>query len=333
MLTILRKNKQNIIFKIIFGVIIISFAAFFGSSGLRQRSGSVEGGDAPAVVNGQVISAQRFLSLVNQQTEQYRQLFKDNLPKEFLEGIKKSVIQNLVEETLLTQAIIHFGLKTSPQELTYVIMNNEQFQQNGTFNLDLYKNRFLPWYRDANGSSYEHDVMQQLALEKFIGTFAMIQTPNEQELKIANTINQTLFKFSVVSLTEEEKAKKFWDLWKAGKLKKDQLDKNDLKQTETSELNYTQLNRVFGGDASIDNLKTVAALTKDKPYPTSYLKEGSQYYFVKLVDLKTPQTTLSEERKQMLTNQYTKLFADSLAQAFIDELKSQAKIKIHSTLN
>ncbi len=83
MLTILRKHKGNILVKIIFAFIIVSFAAFFGSGGLRSRSKDIMSeGDSPAVVNGYAISQSRFLSEYDQQMEKLRDMFKDNFPKQ-----------------------------------------------------------------------------------------------------------------------------------------------------------------------------------------------------------------------------------------------------------
>ncbi|MEC9466145.1 MAG: SurA N-terminal domain-containing protein [Myxococcota bacterium] len=125
MLDIVRKNSGSILMYPVLGAIIFVFAVTFGPGG-----GSCDG--APenwaARVNGEIIRQQDFAVFYNQRLDQMRQTLGggQGLDPELLErlGLRRQVIDGLIDRKLLAQEGARRGLAVSDEELvTYMTEN------------------------------------------------------------------------------------------------------------------------------------------------------------------------------------------------------------------
>jgi len=118
MLDMMRRNTQSTLIYLIFGVIIVVFAFSFGPG-----SGSCVGasGNYAAIVDGEVIRQQEFSSRLAQQLDYIRQSTNNSssLSAEFIEklGIRKQIIDSLIDAKLLEIAARKRGLKINDTEL------------------------------------------------------------------------------------------------------------------------------------------------------------------------------------------------------------------------
>lgn len=359
MLKFIREKNQNFIVKIFLGMIVLAFAAFFGLSGISDKAAPGAGSQVPAIVNGEAISSNRLHYIYNRQIEKLQSIFKGNIPQDYANNAKSGVLNQLINEALLSQELEKLGLKTSKDELVDNIKSRPQFAKDGQFDFNIYK-AYLPNYLYTMGSSYEKDLMQELAGNEILATFETVLTPTPEELHKLNLIINTTYKFSVIRVpkpeiksqtnedaktpdtkaavaTETDKAEELktqkiaQDLllqWKGGKNIKDTLDQNKLKQTDTQELSPGQIRSVFGGKGEIDNLKKLLALSTDKPFVETPIEEGRYYYLVKLTELKKAQTELDKDSEAKLKDSYQKMIASGLEEAFIKELHQTAKIEL-----
>lgn len=344
MLNILRKHKENLMIKIILGLISIAFIFFFGSSTLRQ--GNTET-NSPATVNGVRINATKAKYLLNVQMEQLREVFKDKVPDGFSQNMKSSVIANLINQELLRQELGKMGLKTTRVELASFIKDSKQFYNNGKFDMNYYQERFLPGYQLTVGSSFETDTMDDLMTEKFFQPFDNILNPSDKEIEQTNKLTNTKFKFSVVKIKKEQKENKEPDpyadsigpspeekagrvlaLWKSKKDISDSLKEYNLKQNDTEELSYSQLKSVFGGKADTKSIQILTSLSMETPFPSTYADVDNFYYVVKLVDVIKPLSELTEENLEGIKEKYQNDIVTDLKLSFIEDLRSHAKIKV-----
>ena len=160
MLDVMRSNAKSSLITLIFGVLILSFVVSFGrgSSGFRTRTPDTWA----AKVNGDLVTATDFTQAYSNRFRQQSQMrggkyTTDNAKQD---GLKKTVLDSLVDQQLISQEAEGLGLAVSDAEVGDAIAKNPQFQQDGKFDFDYYKrlvengygmsiNRFeASWRRD-----------------------------------------------------------------------------------------------------------------------------------------------------------------------------------------
>lgn len=129
----LRAASNNIVLKIILGLIILSFV-------LTGVSGYLSGGngDYAARVNGQEISrAQLENAFSNERSRQQQQLGEQFSQlagnPAYLQQIRQQALSQLVDEALLTGYAKELGLAISDDQIKQAIFNQPAFQTNGKF--------------------------------------------------------------------------------------------------------------------------------------------------------------------------------------------------------
>lgn len=328
MLTILRKYKENVMIKIMLGLIALAFILFFGSANLGQNSAPA---NVPAKVNSKNINSTKTDYLINTQMEKLREIFKDKVPEDYVNTVRSSIINGLINQELTNQALKKFGLQTTPTELVESIKNNTQFYRDGKFDIDYYNERFLPGYQLATGSSFEKELMDEINANKFFQTFENVLELAPDEAQRLHQVDNTKFKFELIKVKKEneEVAKKIWDSWKKNGNIEALLTENKLNKTTTNELGYTNLKSIFGGKVSADNVKRLLSLSAKNPFPDTYLDEGNNYHLIKLVEMKTAPKQADEASLKKVQEDFVKNLDNSLRSSFIAELRKTAKIKVY----
>lgn len=178
MLQILRKKAQSTFIQII--VVIIALVFIFWGVGTNM-SGDRQ---AALTVNGDEISFQEFQQAYDRAYQRFSDQFGGNVPKGLAEtfGIKQQVINQLIQTTLLRQGAKEMGIHVSGQEISQVIQEMIQFQENGSFNMDKYKsiltaNRMAPTKFE---NSMRFDRISEVAARE-VGNFSATTTDFEIE--------------------------------------------------------------------------------------------------------------------------------------------------------
>ncbi|GAA3533407.1 SurA N-terminal domain-containing protein [Zobellella aerophila] len=134
----LRAGTQGTTSKVVLGLIIVSFAlAGVGSYVSRPVP------EIAAVVNGDEISLQTLESayrnerarLENQLGAQFSQLLGD---PQYVEQIRGSVLEQLIEQRLIDQKVQELGLRASDEQVRNAIRSLPEFQQDGVFDNERY---------------------------------------------------------------------------------------------------------------------------------------------------------------------------------------------------
>ncbi len=177
MLQTLRNKAQSPVIQAIVLIIAIVFIFWGVGANMDSRENAL-------VVNDDQITLQRYRQVYDQVVNQYSEQFGGTLPKGFLDtiDIKQQVINQLVQESLLRQGAESMGIYTSGEEVQNEIQKMSQFQENGTFSMELYKsilasNRYTP---NKFESSMQLDMLSGKAI-KNIGDFGSIITDYEVE--------------------------------------------------------------------------------------------------------------------------------------------------------
>ncbi len=131
MLEYIRTAAKTWIAKVILALITIPFALWGVESYVRNTPGQ----DAIAKVGDEKISNQEFNDAVKNQLERYRQQLGSSIDSSLLDTpeMRKSILDSLIDQRLLTTAIQAGGLTVSNEALKDRISNEASFQENGKF--------------------------------------------------------------------------------------------------------------------------------------------------------------------------------------------------------
>lgn len=142
MLDIMRKQKNSIIIKIVFVVIVLSFVGtMFLVWGVgRDGAGGGKGGYA-AKVNGKRISLEDYQSAYQRIRSMYQQIYGQSIPPEMekMLGLKKVALDGLVDNLLAMKEAKSLGIKVSKDEVASSIEAMPMFQKDGKFSFDQYQ--------------------------------------------------------------------------------------------------------------------------------------------------------------------------------------------------
>ncbi len=170
----MRKHAKSWLIKVVFSVIIVVFI-FWGVGSFRARRASIL-----AYVNGEPIYHKQFASAYEQVVSSYRARFKE-FNQDWIKrlNLKKTVLNSLIERTLIIQTANKMGLWVSEDEIREVIKHYPTFQKNGQFDPGLYqavlqKHRYTP-------AQFEKNLMGDLILSQLRNTVQGLAHVSEQE--------------------------------------------------------------------------------------------------------------------------------------------------------
>lgn len=354
MLSFIRAKKNSWAVKIFFGLIGFLLMVFFGAK--STNTVSTQNTEA-LVVNDEVISKKRLDFALEQQLQNMKtQYGMTEIPENLIPMIKKSVSERLLRQTLLAQNARNLGLITTDSALTQNI--KEGFSQNGVFDSEMYLQRFLPYYLNATGLSYEDEMRKQLATSKIGEGFESLFDLSNDEAKALSVQNNTKWRFTVVKVskfkatpkdTQDEakqniatvsqeadseapiKAGQILEKWSKGADIAVLTKEFNVTQHASPHLTLSQLDRVFDGDASNDDLITLVKLSKDNPFPDKVFEKENDFYIVKFdekIASPEPDATAIETFKA----NYKMEMISELENAWFKDLEKTSKIVISPTL-
>ena len=142
MLSLIRKQKDSIIIKVVFAIIVLSFVGTIflvwgqGSDGL----GGSKGGYA-AKVNGTRISLEDYRNAYERIKTMYQQVYGQSISPEMekMLGLKKVALDGLIDSLLTIKEAKSLGIKVSKDDISKSIEAMPMFQKNGRFDFDQYQ--------------------------------------------------------------------------------------------------------------------------------------------------------------------------------------------------
>ncbi len=197
MLRVLRRHAQSPFIQLI--VVVIAVVFIFWGVGANLNSNA----DAVAVVDGKEITGVEFGRAYEQLLDSYKRQFGGQLPEELINtlGIKQQAINGLVQRELVRKGADRLGLVISDQEVQRVIEGFSAFQNDGVFDLAIYK-AVLVRERLATTAFEEglrNDLLEQRAREAFAGFAQVSDEEIKQWLDFANL--QLQLRYALLSRT------------------------------------------------------------------------------------------------------------------------------------
>lgn len=165
MLGIMRKYKQSVIIKFVFGIIVFSFIGTIFLVWGRGEKG-LSGSGYAAKVNGMKISMDDYQKSYYRLRNLYEQIYGKTLTPEMENqmGIKKLALNSLIDSALVRKEAGRMGLKVTKEEVAQEIAAIPAFQRDGAFDFQQYQqtlkaNRLTP-------ASFEESVKEDLLVKK-----------------------------------------------------------------------------------------------------------------------------------------------------------------------
>ncbi|MEI6208535.1 MAG: SurA N-terminal domain-containing protein [Desulfuromonadales bacterium] len=167
MLDIMRKQKESIIIKIVFVIIVLSFVGtIFLVWGKGSDAIGGKGNGYAAKVNGTKITFEAYQNAHQRIRDMYQQIYGQSLSVEMekMMGLKKMAIDGLIDNLLAVKEAKSMGIKVSMDEVSSAISAMPAFQKDGAFNFDAY-NQLLKSNR-LTAKDFEEGQKTELLLKK-----------------------------------------------------------------------------------------------------------------------------------------------------------------------
>jgi len=141
MLGIMRKYKQSIVIKLVFGVIVLSFIGTIFLVWGRGDDGPGGQLGYAAKVDGTRIPLEDFQKSYYRLKSIYEQIYGRSLTPELEKqmGIRKMALDNLVDNLLIRKEAGRMGIKVKKEEVASAIAAMPEFQKNGAFDFQQYQ--------------------------------------------------------------------------------------------------------------------------------------------------------------------------------------------------
>ncbi|MEA2109658.1 MAG: SurA N-terminal domain-containing protein [Pseudomonadota bacterium] len=176
MLRYMRKNVKSWIVKLAFFVIILVFS-FWGVGSMTAKKRNVV-----ATVNGSAIIAKDFSAAYDRLLQRYQQQYKDQFSSEMAAQLKlkQQALNSMIDRQLMLDYGRKFKLDVSDEELQASIAGMAAFQNNGSFDPQLY--RQLLRYNHLTPADFEISLRDDLLLDKLRKLFSSGAKVTSQEV-------------------------------------------------------------------------------------------------------------------------------------------------------
>ncbi|MDY6947501.1 MAG: SurA N-terminal domain-containing protein [Pseudomonadota bacterium] len=198
------------------GIFLGAIAIVFVFWGIDFQSGA---STYAAKVDGQSIPAETVRRAWQQRQSQLQQMLRNELPPEMAKSQQTALLDQYIQQTLLTQRANELGYKVSDEALARRVMEIPQFQVDGKFSPDRYNG--LLRSSGTTEAAFEADLQAELLLEQLQSGVAesAFVVPYEIERRYALEKQQREVEYALIPTSEflasanvtEEQIKKYYD--------------------------------------------------------------------------------------------------------------------------
>ncbi|MBI4211111.1 MAG: SurA N-terminal domain-containing protein [Deltaproteobacteria bacterium] len=203
MLKIFRESKHtSLAIKIILGLILLSFALFFGYQDLGQDFG--QGAQTTiATVNDTPIRRGMFELYYERNLEEFKKMFPGNQLPDFASDLARSnTIRELAQRKILVDEALKLGLKVSDERLAETILASRK--QDPHFDPIAYRHEFLPYFKQRYGVDYEQLLREDVIIDDLRRSFEGLTLSSQVPLTPKEVWNFEMVNFDPKVLEEAE---------------------------------------------------------------------------------------------------------------------------------
>jgi len=206
MLDKMRESSRSFGMYLVFGVLILVFIIYFGPGSHGCMGGNGMEGPSPwaAKVNGDQIGWKEFEGAYSNTLRSYQQQMGERFDAKMAEqmGLKKNVLDQLVDRKLLLAQAKKQGIAVADSEVAAKVKEQEFFHKDGQFDFGTYKDVLAN--AGLTPDKYEADVRESLLITKLIAQVRQSATASDEEIqeefrKDNDKANLTFVRFSAVA--------------------------------------------------------------------------------------------------------------------------------------
>lgn len=141
MLDIIRKQKESIVIKLVFVIIVLSFIGTIFLVWGKGSDGVGGSGGYAAKVNGTKVTLEQYQNAYQRIRNMYQQIYGQSIPPEMekMLGLKKVALDGLIDNLLVAKEARSMGIKVSKEEVSSSIEAMPMFQKDGKFSFEMYQ--------------------------------------------------------------------------------------------------------------------------------------------------------------------------------------------------
>ena len=280
MLQDIRNSSQSTAAKIVVGLIVVTFALF----GVESIVGGLSGEPEVATVNGEDIPETRFMRAVEGKRRQILSQMGERADPELIDEnlLRSSVLEGMIEETILTQDAAEKGLYVADAYVDAYIRNISQFQVDGKFSNErlqmLLRNAGLTLkdYRD----SLKREFLSGQPRSGLIAS-AFVLEPEQNELLALDRQTRdfgtvTVFKsdyLDAIVVSDEEISEYYAE------------NKDSFKKPRNVDVAYVELKRIdLGADIEISEQELEQAYEAEKAEFVGEEERNAAHILIKIDD-------------------------------------------------
>jgi peptidyl-prolyl cis-trans isomerase D len=161
----MRKYKQSIIIKIVFGIIVLSFIGTIFLVWGRGEKG-LSGSEYAARVGKMKITFDEYQKYLYRLRNMYMQLYGKTITPEMEKqmGLKKLAMDALIDNALLRKEAGEMGLEVTKDDVAKEIASIPAFQNGGAFDFELYQQRLRG--ERITPAAFEESIKEELLIKK-----------------------------------------------------------------------------------------------------------------------------------------------------------------------
>jgi hypothetical protein len=292
-----------------------------------------------ARVNGATIPYGRYKLAFENSREFYKKIFPEQMSDEMLFQVRASALHQVINETLLEQMAGDLGIRVTVKEIYDVISKNPNFQNEGAFDPNAYKNVFLPRFERRYGLNYENLLKHGLLADKAKNFLINSVNVTEAEAKATFDKKNTLWSFERIIIPESIPETKEGTSDVEGEIIAKQVlealqtsSKNDLnnlvktyklKKENLSDISLEKRHRVIPTEEENGLAFDVFSLSKENPTLRAPVKSGTSWYVFKLLNIKRA----SEENWKSKKEEFLKSLLERKKQDYLMQWQETMKQK------
>lgn len=343
MLDQLRRRSRSWITLVIFGLLILVFALFYGFNDLPGQLPR----STVASVNGDPITAGEFEFALDNREAYYRKLFQDKMPEQFRNTIRDGALDQLVTERLLTAFVQQHGLTVSNEELAAKIRAIPDLKaEQGGFDPLLYQQNLQRIWQKYH-VNLERVLRSDLLLDRMRDLMETAVYASADEARAAYWREQTKFTFEVVRIdpnklvaakkiaSADEAARVATEVqagWSDEAARKKLMTEYGLDATKVGPVSLAERTRVLGPEASEAEYVTLFSLTPEAATCPAPIKAGPHYLLCRLLQRTEPETTKWEQEQTTYRTQYRTRQAGARMDRLLANLRQEADIERSKSL-
>lgn len=189
------------------GIVVVAFVLLYIPSFLTPEGAGAAPGDVIVRVEGRPITVSKYQLLYNQQVQQLRGAYGENLSDQLLQqmGVSQQVVQQLIDEEAVLVEARRLGVEVNDGELRARIVRVPGLQENGRFvGTERYRQILATQRPPMREAEFEAEMRRALTAEKLQGAITAWMQVTDAEVDLEYRRRNERVKLELATFTASE---------------------------------------------------------------------------------------------------------------------------------